>query len=119
MEYIKNIQNFENKEINNCQFTFLECISKYIDINNYYKILNSLDNRDINNIYNLIYVYWTKMINENIVNIQNVCSPKKNNIYTNNELNNLFLNFINNNTDKISNIVKCIFIMNIISSNLI
>ena len=98
---------------------FCEKVLKKLDIKFYYNICNKISVRDINNIYTIIYIKWTRIINTNKnLKLINIINPKKK-IYTYKEINIFFYNFINNSKDNISKYTKIIFILNIIVSNLI
>lgn len=116
MEYIKPIKKIPKQIYTS--FTFLDVFNDYININDYYTFLEELSDRDINNIYNLCYLYWNQMIFKGIVSIKNtfIQSTK---LYTKKEIDKLFCQFINDKTDRIHIYCKCIYIMNVIQSNLI
>ena len=78
MEYIKriNVNNLENS--NKYNFTFLDDFKKKLDIKFYYNICNKISVRDINNIYTIIYIKWTRIINTNKnLKLINIINPKK------------------------------------------
>jgi hypothetical protein len=116
MKYIlnKHIYNTDNYESN--KLSFINHLSEYIDVNSYYNYINCMTDRDVSNIYNIIYTKWTKMINNKEINIKNkMVAPRGKKINTD-TLNQLFNNFYNTN-DKVSKMCKSIFIINIISVN--
>jgi len=120
MEYIININHFNN-HINtndNIKFTFINDLFDYVDISNYYNYLNSLNDREINNIYNIIYIKWSKLINNNKINVENNLNCPNRVKITKKKLNDLLQNFCEENNN-INKLCKCIFLMNIISVNLI
>ena len=114
MEYIKPIKQ-SSKQIYT-SFTFLDVFKSYINVEDYYIFLDELSIRDINNIYNLCYLYWCQMIFKGVVSIKNtfIQSVK---LYTKQEIDKLFCQFINDNSDNINMYCKCIYIMNVIQSN--
>tara|TARA_R110001592_G_scaffold336301_2_gene621784 strand:- start:1262 stop:1630 length:369 start_codon:yes stop_codon:yes gene_type:complete len=122
MNYIINIKPINNKFNinlnNNIKFTFINDLLDYIDISNYYDYLNSLNDREINNMYNIIYIKWVKLINNKKIDVKNKLDHPNRIKITKKNLNELLQNFCQENTD-INKICKCIFIMNIISVNLI
>tara|TARA_B110001469_G_C9617891_1_gene307788 strand:- start:1253 stop:1609 length:357 start_codon:yes stop_codon:yes gene_type:complete len=118
MEYIKNIKHIKQKENEFNSFSFLDDMNEYIDVYSYYILLDNLSIRDINNIYKLSYIYWCKMIKNNMISIKNIFI-KPNDIYNKSMINDLFNKFIHNTTDTINYKCKCIYLMNVIESNLI
>jgi len=119
MNYIINIKPINNNNNNNnIKFTFINDLIDYIDISNYYDYLNSLSDREINNMYNIIYIKWVKLINNKKIDVKNKLDHPNRIKITKKKLNELLQKFCEENT-YINKICKCIFLMNIISVNLI
>jgi len=124
MNYIINIKPIHNKfninininNNNNIKFTFINDLLDYIDISNYYDYLNSLNDREINNMYNIIYIKWVKLINNKKIDVKNKLDHPNRIKITKKNLNELLQKFCEENT-YINKICKCIFIMNIIAIN--
>jgi hypothetical protein len=120
MDYILNKPTYyiHDKKYN-YNFTFLKNMSKYINVELYYNILNTCCNRKLNNIYNIIYIFWTKNINNKFINIKNIIIPKGEKKLTSNQIDTLLLNFIEDKKDEINKYCKSIILINIITSSLI
>tara|TARA_B110000503_G_scaffold82525_1_gene125910 strand:+ start:350 stop:712 length:363 start_codon:yes stop_codon:yes gene_type:complete len=118
MNYIININTNYTKINNNhnINFTFINDLLDYIDISNYYIYLNSLNDREINNIYNIIYIKWAKLINNKKINVKNNLNHPNRIKITKKKLNELLQDFCEENNN-INKICKCIFLMNIIAIN--
>jgi hypothetical protein len=118
MNYIINIDTFNNNinNNNNIKFTFINDLLDYMDISIYYKYLNSLNDREINNIYNIIYIKWTKLINNKKIHIKNNLNHPKGLKINKKKLNTYLKSFCEENNN-INKICKCIFLINIITIN--
>jgi len=56
-----------NKYIN-YDFNFLNILKEYFDINQFYNILNHLEDQNLKNIYNHIYFRWNKISSKHEMN---------------------------------------------------
>lgn len=102
-EYILNIK-YKKSEINNYKLTFLDNYDNFFDIKEYYNLYNSLDENNIKNLYN--YIYIKSYLIKNKLHLNNFELKKK--VVTKiNILDNIFNEFNNDN-----DISKIIFIIN-------
>ena len=108
MEYIKEFKYIKtNNKLFNQTYNFLDIMNNYLNINNYYLYLNSLSERQINNLYKIISIKWHRYVKNDIL-------IKEKKYIDHNLFNDIINNFILN-KDDINNYCKAIFIMNSIA----